>query len=149
MSEERIKILEMLKEGKIDAEEAHELLEDVSELKEVCSPDGAKVKVKIHDKHAPRGFFGWVFKLIFGLLAFAIGAGVLFCLLYYLPFHLPAEKLLIIYGVIGIAVLAVTLIAVYAIGVGRLAVKKGIRSSKGDVVGGDYAEKPKTEETKQ
>jgi len=151
MSEEKMKILEMLQAGKINAEEAHKLMEDLNK-NEVCAPGGMKVKMKMHNEDSPRGFFGWLFKLIFGLLAFGIGGGLLFCLFYYLPFHLPADKLMIIYGVIGIAVLAVTLIAVYAIGVGRLAVKKGMSIRDGNEhvqLGGEIDKKSKTEETKQ
>ncbi|MEK7449005.1 MAG: hypothetical protein AAB019_05915 [Planctomycetota bacterium] len=152
MNEERMKILEILKEGKITVEEAQELLEGLREKEvDVVGGDGAHVKVRGHlkDKGAPKGFFYWLFnKTLFSfipmVLGFGLGAGVLFCLLYYLPFHLAADKLLIIYGILGVLALCATLIAISAIGIGRLAVKRGIKSGS-NVIGGSADEKPKTE----
>jgi len=114
--------------------------------------NGAHIKLKGYkkDKKAPKGFFYWLFNTILSsfipmVLAFGVGAGVLFCLLYYLPFHLTADKLLIVYGIIGVLALCITLIAISALGIGRLAVKRGIKSSDGDVIGGPADEKPKAE----
>lgn len=149
MSEEAMKILELLKEGKIDAEDAQDLLEKLTEKGSHGIKIGTDIKIDGgENENAPKGFLYWLFKKFFFtfipmILGLGLAGGVLYCLLYYLPFHLATDKLLIIYGVIGIIVLCGSLIAISAIGVGRLAVKRGVRSSHGDVVGGPAEEKLK------
>jgi len=130
---ERLQVLELLKEGKINAEEAHKLIEDALDEEQV----------------------GWLNKLLFAfvpmILAIGIGAGLLYCLFFYLPFRLPFEKLALIYGLLAILVLGAVLAWSILMGVGKAAINRKFKVSNGDKKvefgGPKEKEEPKQDET--
>ena len=130
MSEETMKILEMLKEGKISAGEAEDLLDKVAEHgDEVVKIDGDKqVRVK-SGKDKPKGFLGWINKILFAFIPMLLGLGLagffIYGVFYYLPMHAP-QTLLWVFGLVAIIILCITLICIAAIGVGRKAVSQRI-----------------------
>lgn len=138
MSEETMKILELLKEGKIDAEEAHELLEDLNS-DDIIEQGGGKQIIKSGNK-SPRGFGGWIHRILFKFIPMLLGFGVVFAFIYafvyYLPTHLSHDTLKLLYsiigGIAGIIVLCITLIALRGIALGKTALTTRISVGKGD-----------------
>ena len=134
MGEEKMKILEMLKDGKITAEEAHGLLEDLEEgeVVEMSREKGIRVKSGkdgSKEELGPVGFWiNWFFfALLPMLLAFALGGLIIYGLFFYLPTHTPPETMWVVYGLIGVLILCATLI-IYGVVVGAL--RRGIGLAK-------------------
>lgn len=110
LSEEKGRILKMVEDGKISGEEARKLI-------------GRLIEEKVES-----GVLKWSSMILFAflpmILAIGAGLGVLYCLFFYLPFQLPFEKMAIVYGLVAIIILALTLVCVAGIGVGRKAVSR-------------------------
>lgn len=133
MSEETMKILEMLKEGKISADEAKDLLDKVAgDGDAVVEMGNAKygqhMKVK-SSKDKPKGFLWWINKFFFAFIPMILGLGLvgffIYGIFYYLPVHAP-QAMLLVFGIVAIIILCITLICIAGIGIARKALSKKI-----------------------
>lgn len=124
MNQDKERIWKLLEEGKITAEEAEDLLYAASSY----GGDGCCGDKK--EKSKP-----W-YHILLGtfvlMLAIATGAVLLYCLFFYLPFHLPIEKMAIVYGLLAIIVLCITLGWVVMMNVGRKFVSAKFKGTKED-----------------
>ena len=111
--EEIMKVLQMVEEGKIDQDKALSMIA-MLEGKDVIGG----VKGIVQDPKSRKKRFFW------GAVGLALSGALLYGLFFYLPIHAPFESVALVYGFLGLLVLCGTLVAVSAIGVGRLAVKK-------------------------
>ncbi|MFH1230399.1 MAG: hypothetical protein V1709_02765 [Planctomycetota bacterium] len=129
MSEETMKILDMLKEGKITAEEAHRLLGDLEQQGDSVEIAGGTARIIKSVKDKPKGFGSWINKLLFAFIPMILGLGLvgffIYGVFYYLPVHAP-QAMLLVFGLIAVIILCITLICIAGIGIARKALSKKI-----------------------
>lgn len=113
--EEVLKVLEMIEQGKIEQDKGLSLIA-MLEGKDIIG--GVNGVVRDGNPHRKR--WGW----IGGLLGAALLVAFVYGLFFYLPLHAEYDKMLLVYGLVALVILCGALIAVSAISVGRLAVKK-------------------------
>jgi len=113
--EEVLKVLEMMEQGKIDQDRGLSLIA-MLEGKDIIGG----VHGVVRDGNPQRKRWGWVGGLL-GAISFI---AFIYGLFFYLPVHAEYNNMLLVYGLVALIILCGALIAVSAISVGRLAVKK-------------------------
>ena len=136
--DEVLKILQMIEDGKIDQNKALGLIA-VLEGKNV---EGTANNIEITDR---KGFAHVFVRVLVGIVAVAVLAGVLYALFVYLPTNAPFWSVIVVYSFLALTVLAGAVVAVFAItrtmAVGRAAVesKRGRRDSSAPPSGEESA----------
>lgn len=122
----RERIFKLVEEGKISAKDATGML--------------AVAGGRYPGRH------GILFGFIPMLFGFILGGGLLFTIFIYLPLHVDFKVLGIVYGFLAVVALAFALVAVAAIGIGRIAVKRSmmphIKGRDGEIRFGPPADAP-------